>query len=180
MRARGNVAADIVGPDTWLRKSRRTRLFALIAAGISAAWPVAVAVSAIVGFTKPHSHARLGTIVAVGAVVVAMAVGGLLFARRLARTGMLMSRDGIVVRNPLSTTTIALSDADGFVAGTAQGVGNGTPCPILKLKHAGGVGVWALGREGVIWNFSRYEQELHPLCDELNAVLADLKARRSR
>jgi hypothetical protein len=93
---------------------------------------------------------------------------------------MLMSRDGIVVQNPLSTTTIALSDADGFVAGTAKGVGNGTPCPILKLKHAGGVGVWALGREGVIWKFKRYEQELQPLCDQLNATLDDLKTQRSR
>jgi hypothetical protein len=101
---------------------------------------------------------------------------GLLLAKRLRQAGVWLGADGIVVRNPLRTWTVPINDVDSFAADVASGGGNGTPCPLLRQRHGRPIGVWALGREGVVWRFGRYQHELEPLCDQLNAVLADLKA----
>jgi hypothetical protein len=100
----------------------------------------------------------------------AVAVVALIFARRLGRAGLWIAADGIVVRNPVRITTIPLDDADTFVAGVAGG-GNGRLCPMLKRRRGSAVGVWALGREGFIWQMKRQMPEVTPLCDELNGVL---------
>jgi hypothetical protein len=111
-----------------------------------------------------------------GVFFLGLAAVGLLFARRLTRTGLWLGADGIVVRNPLRTVSVPIDDADSFITGVARGGTNGTPCPLLRRRHGSAVGVWALGREGVVWRFGRYERGFQPLCDELNAVLQSLKA----
>ena len=47
---------------------------------------------------------------------------------------------------------------------------------MLQRKHGRSIGVWALGREGVVWRFGRYQHEMEPLCDELNVVLSTVRA----
>jgi hypothetical protein len=121
-------------------------------------------------------HHSVGADVGAGAFFFGMAALGLVLAHRLRQAGVWLDEDRIVFRNPFRTWTIPISDADSFAAGVASGGGNGTPCPLLRRRHGRPVGVWALGREGVVWRFGRYQHELEPLCDELNAVLADLKA----
>jgi hypothetical protein len=131
-------------------------------------------------FTAPHSHWHntVANDVGIGAFFIALAGPGLWMARRLARTGLWMSADGIIVRNPLRTYSTALGDVDAFAPGVLAGGNNGTPCPVVKQRQGRPVGVWALGREGVIWRYGRYAHELEPLCEELNAVLGNLRAGR--
>jgi hypothetical protein len=118
----------------------------------------------------------LGAELGAGAFFLGMAALGLLLAHRLRQAGVWLGPDRVVVRNPLRTWMIPLSDATGFAGGVAAGGGNGTPCPLLRRRHGRPVGIWALGREGVVWHFGRYQYELEPLCDQLNVVLADLTA----
>jgi hypothetical protein len=46
---------------------------------------------------------------------------------------------------------------------------------MLTRRDEDAIGVWALGREGVVWRFGRHERELQPLCDALNAALHRLQ-----
>jgi hypothetical protein len=122
-----------------------------------------------------HWHKSVGDYLGVGAFFFGLAGVGLLLARRLATAGLLMATDGVVVRNPLRTVTVPLSDVEGFVPGVTASGGNGTPCPMLKRRHGPTVGVWALGREGLVWRFGRYQRDLGPLCDELNVALRGIQ-----
>jgi hypothetical protein len=123
-----------------------------------------------------HPDNSIGAFLAIVAFCLCLAVPGLFLARRLSNAGVWIGADGIVVRNPVRTIPVPLRDAESFVPGVASGGGNGTPCPILKRKHGRPVGVWALGREGVVWRFGRYQHEMEPLCDQLNTVLRTLQA----
>jgi hypothetical protein len=168
-------ASIAVAPETWMRGSRRTRLSAAFAAGWSIAF---AAMFAATLFAPDHgAQASVGAYVVLGVFFLGVASVGLLFAHRLATAGLMMRSDAVVVRNPLRTVRLAPSDVDGFVPGVTPGVGNGTPCPSLRRRGGRAIGVWALGREGVIWRFGRYEQELEPLCDQLNVVLKNLQSR---
>lgn len=154
---------------SWVRVARRTRCFTALALLFSIAF-VAISFSA---------SSSAGNTVSIFAFCWCCAALGLLLAVRFARAGVWIAADGIVVRNPFRTVTVPLEDADQFVAGIAAGSGNGTPCPILKRRHGRSVGVWALGREGFVWSFRRYTDEMHPLCDELNAALSTLARRNA-
>lgn len=120
-------------------------------------------------------HQTPGQRVLIGLFFLALAAPGVVLARRMVITGLWIGRDGIVIRGPFSTRRVSLENADVFVPGVAGG-GNGTPCPLLRLKPRGTIGVWALGREGVIFRYERYLAALKPLCEELNAVLSATKS----
>jgi hypothetical protein len=45
---------------------------------------------------------------------------------------------------------------------------------VLTQADGTKTGVWALGREGLIWNFDQYLEEMRPLCDRLNVELERL------
>jgi hypothetical protein len=166
--------AGPVRAGSWVRVTRRTRgftAFGLLCSMVFALIPVIVLLSS----SKQSSVSSVGGFIGVEIFCLCVAVPGLLFTRRLSRAGLWMAADGIVVRNPLRTITVSVSDADEFVAGLAAGAGNGTPCPILKRRHGRPVAIWALGREGFVWSFRRYGGEMKPLCDELNHVLSTLR-----
>lgn len=127
---------------------------------------------------QSHQHNSVGAELAIGVFFVALAAPGLWMARRLAQAGLWVSAYGLIVRNPLHTYFIALADVEAFASGVLPG-NNGTPCPVVKRRQGRSVGVWALGREGVIWRYDRYAREMEPVCDELNDLLDTLRGRRA-
>lgn len=162
-----------IGPNMWIRKERRVRRFSRFAV----CYAFAMLRIPLWLFSAPHSHWHntVPNDLGIGLFFVAVAAPGLWTAPRLRRTGLWIGVDGVRVRNPLRTYTLALSDAESFAARVLAGGNNGTPCPMLKQTHGRAVGVWALGREGVIWRYARYAVEMEPLCDELNDVPVELK-----
>ena len=115
----------------------------------------------------------LGTIAIAAAAILVFCVPPLWLAWRIERAGLLFEQRAVVVRGPLRTWTVPLEEVVGFDPGErppVQGV-NGTHCPRMRRAHGRPILVWALGRDGVIWNFGRYLRELEPECDELNAKL---------
>ena len=90
---------------------------------------------------------------------------------RVSRSGLKIAPDGIRVRGPLRDWQVEPSEAVQFTPGVQGGAGNGTPCPILERVNGKSVGVWALGKEGLVWNYDDYLEELKPLCERLNGLL---------
>jgi hypothetical protein len=125
-----------------------------------------VADGPLLGILPSHSHWHdtVGNDAGVGLFVVVLAAAGVWMARRLAGAGLWLGAEAIGVRGPLTTTRLAVADVDLFVPGVWGG-GTGTPCPVLRRRHGAAVGVWALGREGVIWRYARYANQMEPLCD---------------
>jgi hypothetical protein len=156
--------ADEVRPNAWLRCSRRTFWFVMVALGMAVAF-VAMSLSLALGSGSTPGAAIFGLV---------FAGPCLLFARRIGRAGLWMGPAGLVVRGPLRTWEIPGNAAVSFSPGVQPSYGNGTPCPILKRSDGSTIGVWALGREGLVWRFGTYLEELQPLCDELNFLLEEL------
>jgi hypothetical protein len=122
-----------------------------------------------------HWHNTIGNDVGIVAICAALAAVVFWVAYRMFKAGLWIGPVGVVVRGALRTKTIGLPDVDSFGPGLLAGPGNGTPCPMLKRRDGPPVGVWALGREGVIWRYASYAEELKPLCDELNDLLQDMR-----
>jgi hypothetical protein len=162
-----------IGPNRWIRKERRTRRFATLAVCWSLGMLVVLPVELLAG--NSHWHNTVGNDMALGLFVV-LAAPGFWLAHSIAQAGLWIGAEGIVVRGPVRTRALALAEADSFAPGVLAGGENGTPCPVLKRTHGPEVGVWALGREGLIWRYARYGDEMRPLCDELNDLLRKLKA----
>jgi hypothetical protein len=163
----GGSDTVVVAPRTWLRNRRRTRVWASLAT----AWSVAIlAVMALPG-ALPGAGATAAT-VAVDALHLLVAAPGAVLAWRVARAGLWVGPDAIVIHGPFATRTIALPDATRFTPGLQGGGGNGVPCPLLSRTDGPPAGVWALGRRNVWFDYDRLCAEIQPLCDELNALVA--------
>jgi hypothetical protein len=167
-------ASQILGPDTvevarsaWIRNRRRTRVWAALAV----LWSVVFACLLFI-----PGNLSLGGYVTLGALYFGIAALGLVFARRVAKAGVWIGSEGIVVRGPFRTQSVRLADAETFVPGLQGGAGNGTPCPTLKRKGGRAVGVWALGRRNIVFRYQRLFGEIQPLCDELNELLATVQS----
>jgi hypothetical protein len=161
----------VVTPETWMRKAKRTRGAALLGVTNAAVW---VAMFFIPG--NPYWHKTTGDYLALGVFFFGVASLSLLYARRLARAGLRMAPDRVTIRGPLRTRSISLADAQRFVPGIQPGFGNGTPCPMLQRHDGRPVGIWALGREGVVFRYRQHQEELQPLCDRLNELLGSLQS----
>ena len=57
---------------------------------------------------------------------------------------------------PLRTWEVPGNSAVSFSPGVQPSYGNGTPCPILTRSDGSTIGVWALGREGLVWGFDSH------------------------
>lgn len=171
-------SGDVVGSDTvevaqsvWIRNRRRTRAWAAIAA----AWSVAVACLLFIP-GDAQGHPTFGAYLGLGALYFGIAGVGLVFAGRVAKAGLWIGSNGIVVRGPVRTRSIALDDAQAFVPGLQGRGGNGVPCPMLERRDgSSAVGVWALGQRNVWFRYQRLCQEIQPLCDELNELVETLR-----
>lgn len=98
------------------------------------------------------------------------------FAGRVAKAGLWVGPDGIVVRGPFRTRRVALGDAEIFAPGLQGRGGNGTPCPMLERRGGPAVGVWALGRRNIWFRYQRLCGEIQPLCDQLNGLVETLRS----
>ena len=159
-----------VAPSVWLRNRRRTRAWAAIAA----AWSVIFAGLVFIPGRIP-AGGPAGETVALIAFYLGIGAIGLVLACRVARAGVRIGPHAIVIRGPFMTHSVALADAGRFVSGLQGRGGNGVPCPMLERHGRAAAGVWALGRRNIWFRYARISQELQPLCDELNALLATLR-----
>jgi hypothetical protein len=161
-------ATVAVARNVWLRNSRRTRAWA----AISAAWSIVFAGLIFIPGRLPAGSSA-GEAVAVIAFYFGIGAIGVVLACRIARAGVWIGPDEIVIRGPFRTRAIAGGDAGRFSPGLQGRGGNGVPCPMLE-HHGHGVtgvtGVWALGQRNVWFRYSRICDELQPLCDELNEL----------
>jgi hypothetical protein len=173
LRHSGQAAASDtvdVTPRAWIRNRRRTRAWAAIAV----TWSVVFACLLFVSGDLNGSR-TLGEILGLGAFYFGIAAVGIVVAVRVARAGLWLGPDGIVVRGPFRTQSVALDEAARFVPGLQGRGGNGTPCPMLERRGRRAVGVWALGRRNIWFRYQRLCQEIQPLCDELNELVGTLR-----
>jgi hypothetical protein len=166
-----SAPASVVAPNVWIRKARRTGTFAVLAYVNAAAW---VAISVDVA-SKSQFTSHLGSFVVMLVFLLGVAALSVITGLRLASCGLWMSQEKIVIVGPLRTWTLGVGEVEGFEPGV-RGARNGTPCPVLKRTHGRPIGVWALGREGLISSYDRFLDELRPLCEELNELLGTLDA----
>jgi hypothetical protein len=162
--------AVTVAPGVWLRNRRRTRAWAAIAA----VWSIGFACLAFIPGRLPANGPAPESVVLI-AVYFGVGAVGMTLARRVARAGVWIGLDGIVIRGPFRTQTVALADAGRFAPGLQGRGGNGVPCPMLTCHRRGAAGVWALGRRNIWFRYSRLCDELEPLCDGLNQILDALQ-----
>jgi hypothetical protein len=160
-------ATVVVARNAWLRNSRRTRAWA----AISAAFSIVFAGLIFIPGRLPTDSSAGGT---VALIVFYFGIGaiGLVLACRVARAGVWIGPDEIVIRGPFRTRSIPSGDAGRFAPGLQGRGGNGVPCPMLERHGHGVAGVWALGQRNVWFRYSRMCDELQPLCDELNELIA--------
>ena len=121
-----------------------------------------------------HGFGDVGNALAIMALALAFAAPSCVIGKRLLSAGLWVSAETVVVRGPLKTRTVATDEVQSFDPGVLPG-GNGTPCVMLRLKNGTDIGIWALGREGLIFRFKAYLDELRPACDQLNALLDTLR-----
>src|SRR5579863_79534 len=170
--ARAN--SGTVARNAWIRKRRRTLGFATCAFLNSAFW-----IWMLVNIAnKPRFVAHNGGLLPFVVFFLAVAIGSAAVGRRLARCGLSIGPEGIVVRGPFRTRRLAVQDVERIEAGVQRpgDVGNGTPCPILRLADGSAVGVWALGTEGLRSNYPRHLEDMRPVCDQLNQLLISMKS----
>ncbi|MGH2867053.1 MAG: hypothetical protein ACRDNK_05715 [Solirubrobacteraceae bacterium] len=160
-----------VAPRVWIGNRRRTRAWAAIAV----AWSVSFACLPFISSALGGSTA-LGMTMGLAAFYFGTAAVGLVLAARVARAGIWIGADGIVVRGPFRTQSVALDNAARFVPGLQGRGGNGTPCPMLEREDQRAVGVWALGRRNIWFRYHRLCEEIQPLCDELNELVGTLRS----
>ena len=163
-------AGTEVRPNAWLRRPRRIWGFVVILVGLAVGFVAMLVPVAI----RNGADGGAAAVAWVALFSVLLASPYLFFARRIGRAGLWMGPDGVVIRGPLRTRRVAGSLAVSFAPGVQPGAGNGTPCPILTTSDGSEIGVWALGREGLVWNFGDHLEEMRPLCDELNVQLEEL------
>jgi hypothetical protein len=163
---RGQIARSEpvpVAPRAWIRNWRRTRAWALIATLYGL-------VFAGLPFLSGGHSAGLT------AFDVALAAAALVLAVRVVRSGVWIGADGLVVRGPFRTLTVAPQDAGPFTPGLQGRAGNGTPCPMLQRRGQRAVGVWALGQRNIWFRYDRLCQEIQPLCDELSTLVEAVRS----
>jgi hypothetical protein len=166
----GSDTAD-VARSVWIRNTRRTRAWAAIAVLWSLVFASLLFVSGDV-----DGHRTLGDYLGLGVFYFGIAALGMSFAGRVARAGLWIGPDAIVVRGPFRTRSVALDDASSFAPGLQGRGGNGTPCPMLERRGGRDVGVWALGQRNIWFRYRRLCREIQPLCDELNDLIETLRS----
>jgi hypothetical protein len=163
----GVPATVAVARNAWLRNSRRTRAWA----AISAAWSIVFTGLVFIPGRLP-ADSSVGETVTLIVFYFGIGAIGLVLACRIARAGVWIGPDEIVIRGPFRTRSISGGDGGRFAPGLQGRGGNGVPCPILERQGDGVAGVWALGQRNVWFRYSRMCDELQPLCDQLNELVA--------
>jgi hypothetical protein len=145
------VLADVVS-GRWIRNRERSRAFAVIYGGLGLAWTtlfVALLVSAI-----QSSEVLFGVFVV--AVFGTLAACTWRVAVGCAKAGLMVTDEFVVIKNPWRTREVPIADVLRFSAGRQPALmGNPTPGVLLERKDGRNHAIWALAREGWVWNSSR-------------------------
>jgi hypothetical protein len=161
--------APALAPNVWIRKRLRTVGFAAYSFLLSAFWIAMI--FDVAGKKATYEHN--GGLAVYVLFFLALAAASSALGARFARSGLWVSADGVLVRGPLRTKRIAQHEIARFEPGV-HGPGNGFPCPILMRIDGRAVGVWALGSEALTFSHRRALEDMRPLCDELDRLLASV------
>jgi hypothetical protein len=169
------VAIPAVAPRAWLKRSPRIRGFLVATVGI-------IVFDFVLAVQLASSSAGAdGEAGVFNAVVFFLVFAGpcAWVAWRVARSGLWIGPEGLVIRGPFRSWAVQPEEALRFTTGVEKGTGNATPCPMLERADGDPVGVWALGREGWVWSYDKHLEELEPLCEQLNQLLKQQQPRRA-
>jgi hypothetical protein len=168
-----DAAMPAVAPRAWLRRSRRVRGFLIAISGM-------IVFDFVLAVQLASASADAGgTAGVLNAVVFFLVFAGPCgwVAWRVARSGLWVGPEGLVIRGPFRSWAVQPGEALRFAPGVEKGTGNATPCPMLERTGGDPVGVWALGREGWPWSYDEHLDELEPLCERLNQLLSQQHGR---
>jgi hypothetical protein len=126
-----------------------------------------------------------GTLVEITAVsrghVFAIAAGLAMFAIAAAlvkaaigawRAGVMVTQTEIIVRGPWGAESFPIDDAKRFVAMAIPAEkGNPTPGVVLELHDGSAAPIWALAKEGLVWNTERNVDAHRDTAEALNRIL---------
>ncbi len=160
---------------TWIRSTRRTRGFALLWAAQAAFWCALGAVVLTIGLSRPTSSGAGEVAIGLGIGLAALALGLALlrYALGCLRAGLRIDGDHVLIVNPLTRRRVPLAEVRGFRAGAQPAaVGNPTPGVSVELADGSAVRVWALAREGLVWNTERDAERWSATASELDELFA--------
>jgi hypothetical protein len=127
------------------------------------------------------AHGREEDRFALAAVLVPVTAAIIYFAARTAvrmrRMRVSITSSEVVIVGPLRTTRVPISDAQLFSAEVRPIGNNGQPMIALRCRGTEPVHIWALSRNGFVWDLRRLARGLQPLADELNERLWEAKGR---
>jgi hypothetical protein len=156
-----------VAPSVWMRRRSWTLTNAVLYGAMAAFWGWMAVYLAILGHM---GHTTSATRAFFAVFTVAMTMLWAWVSVRIARSGLWIAADAIVLRGALRTRSFPLHAVNAFVprADSRQQV-----WPWLQRLHGRPLAVTALSRWG---RTAAIAQHLQPLCDELNALLKTLQA----
>ncbi len=159
-------------PEAWIRRRGRTWRFAGFAMANSAFW-----IWLLVDVTdKPVFLAHNGGLAPFASFFLGVAACSGALAWRMARSGLWIEPDEVVVRGPLRTRRLAPGEVAAVEPSTRPDWygPRGTPCPTLKLTSGREIAIWALGVNGLAYMNAARSEALRPLCVELNRLLHEV------
>jgi hypothetical protein len=163
--------SPFLATGSWMRRRRRTLLFAGYAFVLSGFWIAMI--FDVAGKQSVYEHN--GGLAVFVLFFLVLAAASATLGVRVARCGLWIGADELVVRGPLRTWHVAAGCAEGFEPGVT-GSGNRMPCPVLTRTDGRPVGVWALGSDALTFGYRRALMDMHPLCEALNGLLANIEA----
>lgn len=96
------------------------------------------------------------------------------YARGAARAAFIITSREVVIRNPLRTTSIPITEVSRFTAGKQPaGMGNPTPGVLVERRDGRSYPIWTLAREGHLWNSQKNTEAWTGVADDLNTLLHD-------
>lgn len=93
---------------------------------------------------------------------------------RIPSCGVQVGSTTVEIDNPLRSWQVPIEQADHFAAEVRRG-NNGQPGVTLYRRGARPIGVWALNRDGFIWQMRRLADQQQATADALNQALAPRK-----
>src|SRR5262245_44443149 len=142
---------DAIRPEAWLGRRGRRNWFLLVCAG-----GLAFALVSSLGFSGPDEREELVFFVGTPWIVGFLAVR---------RTGLWIGVDEVVVRGFFRNRQVPIERALRFSPGIFGWVGNGYPAPGLETLDGDRIAVFSLGREGVVWKFDEYLEQMKAVCE---------------
>jgi hypothetical protein len=155
-----------VDRGVWITGRKRNRTWATLWGALGLVF-FGTSLYAVIGRGQLHVADRIG----IAAFCLVPATLCLKVAVGCARAGLLIGDDAVVIRGPLKAWTVPIADAERFSSGVQSGAGNGTPGVILTVRNRRPISIWALGREGFVWDINELANSFGPTVDKLNALL---------